>query len=69
MHDVLWRASHATGPEQIRHKRKVLGRLDDGGIVRQARFFALQGLLNLGAKPLVVAGFLLFGLELGNARG
>ena len=42
--------------------------LGHGGIVWQAWFFALQGFLNLGAKPLVVAGFLFFGLELGNDR-
>ena len=37
-----------------------------GGIVWQARLFAVQCFLDLGAKPLVVAGFLLYGLELGN---
>jgi hypothetical protein len=43
--------------------------LGHGGIVRQAWLFAVQGFLNLGAKPLVVAGFLLFGVEQGNDGG
>ncbi len=34
----------------------------------QAWFFALPSFFNLGTKPLVVAGFLFFGLELGNDR-
>ena len=38
-------------------------------IMRQAWLFAVPGFLNLGAKPLVVAGFLLFCLELGNDGG
>jgi len=38
-------------------------------VVRQSRLFAVQGFLNLGLKPLVVAGFLFFSLELGNDGG
>jgi len=32
MHDVFTCASHATKPEQIRHMRKVFGRLDNGSV-------------------------------------
>ena len=42
--------------------------LGPGGIMWQAWFFALPSFFNLGTKPLVVAGFLFFGLELGNDR-
>jgi hypothetical protein len=35
-------------------------------IMCQARFFAAQGFLNLGTKPLVIASFLFFSFELGN---
>ena len=32
VHDVFTRANNATGPKQIRHERKVLGRLNDGSM-------------------------------------
>ena len=43
--------------------------LGHGGIVWQAWLFAGQCFYNVGAKPLVVAGFLFYGLELGNDGG
>jgi len=40
--------------------------LSHGGIVGQAWFFTAQGFRNLGTEPLVVAGLLFYGFELGN---
>lgn len=56
VHNLFMGASHATGPEQIRHERQTLDGLNDGGVkILRSRGETLLYVIDVSTKSVVAS--------------